>query len=861
MALKHRRTWLTTLTLLAIAAGVTWSFAQPGEQGEAPDPITLLPQHSLLFFSTDGHDEHASAWEQTAAHQAVDQSGLSALVDKTLDSVQVLADSQGAGPVAELLRGLISHVRNRGVSLAMTVVPPQGGPPLGYAVLVLHDGARFEEALSELVRAAADGELNFDTIDQAGRNVTFALIPDSPGVEIGWWQERGHLVVVAGIQAVNSALTVMTGDAPNATASPLYENYVAAERDFEAVTTGWLDMASIRQLVSGIPLPMETGPEAPGPLTVGEVLKMVGLSNLNSVVSVSGYKGPALWSETWVDAPGKRTGLLGMAEGAPLTLDDLPPMPFALNSFTATRFNLAKLYDEVLTAAYQLARFAPNEDAAAQIDGALNQAKEALGLDVRQDLLAHLGTVLCGYDDSQQGLLNMGAGFVVELKNPAAFKDGFDQLLVALGNLSEGAILTRRVEKQGREVVLLEFHPSPYSQAFCIDGNWLVIGSPQVVEAYLLRVDGNLPRWEPSPEHQAALDAMPGEFSSIAVSDPRGFINLISGLAPLAIDIAEMGMRESGEFPPDFEFPIHADDFPPAALISQPLFPNVAMVEVTADGIHSRSRTSLPAIPLVGSGDAVTTTAVVAVGVALLLPAVQQAREAARRTQSQNNIRQLTIGMHNYESAHRHFPSGTILNAELEPEQRLSWIVELLPYIEQNALYEGIDRSAAWNSEDNLQFVSNVIETLVNPGVAEGPTVFDADFNQVGATHYVGIGGLGEEGPTLGVKDPKAGVFGYDRRTRIADIVDGTSNTFMIGEASGNFDGDYGSWAQGGRATVLPFTQQPYINGPDGIGGPYNGGANFGLADGSVRFVSDEINPSIVEALTTIAGGEVVQDF
>jgi len=65
----------------------------------------------------------------------------------------------------------------------------------------------------------------------------------------------------------------------------------------------------------------------------------------------------------------------------------------------------------------------------------------------------------------------------------------------------------------------------------------------------------------------------------------------------------------------------------------------------------------------------------------------------------------------------------------------------------------------------------------------------------------------------------------------------------------------------GSNATMRSLTKQPYINGPDGIGGPYTGGCNMGLADGSVRFLSENIDPKVLEALATMAGGEVIGQF
>jgi hypothetical protein len=190
----------------------------------------------------------------------------------------------------------------------------------------------------------------------------------------------------------------------------------------------------------------------------------------------------------------------------------------------------------------------------------------------------------------------------------------------------------------------------------------------------------------------------------------------------------------------------------------------------------------------------------------------------------------------------------------------LSWIVSLLPYIEQQALFQQIDQTLSWKADANAQWLQMRIETLINAAVGEEDLArVDEDFDDsaYGRTHYVGIAGLGEDGPKRPVNDPKAGVFAYDRVTRMRDITDGTSNTVMISEASG----DYGPWGAGGRSTVRAFTQQPYINGPDGIGGPFPGGANMGRADGSAVFVSENIDPKVMEALSTIAGGEVVGDF
>ena len=614
----------------------------------------------------------------------------------------------------------------------------------------------------------------------------------------------------------------------------------------------------MRCLVSGIPLPLEQRDPAAPPVTVGNVLALFGLDGLNTIVTQAGYRGRAMWGETWVEAPAPRKGLLSLSDGEPLTLDSLPPLPTGLTTFAATRISLAKLYDEALAIVRQVLPLAPNEEAEAEFEEFLAVAEARLGFEIRDDLLAHLGSLMVMYDDPRQGLLSLGQGGLIELSNAEGFRKTLDKTLAMIDSESQGEFTVRRYTKHEREVVIGEAREVPlFAQALCVTDRWLVLGTPQTIEAALLRLDGRLPTWKPGPEHQQALHQMPSEFSAITVADPRGTVNVLMGLAPMALGFAKTGIRASGEFPPDFDIPLNVEDLRPAELVSGPLFPNVLVAEVTDEGSHYQSRASLPGIPSLASGDAATVGAVTGVGVALLLPAVQAAREAARREQSKNNLKQLAIAIHNYEATYGHLPSGTVPNADLEPEERLSWMVSLLPFLEQQALYRQIDQTEGWQSRENLRATANVIAMFLNPQAVEGETTTLPDGTEVGVTHYVGIGGVGEDGPFLPANDPKSGMFGIDRKSRFADVHDGLSNTVMISEATG----DVGPWAAGGRATVRSFTQQPYINGPDGIGSRFRGGCNMAFGDGAVKFISSDIDPSVMEALATQRGGEVGVGF
>ncbi|MGE0379165.1 MAG: DUF1559 domain-containing protein, partial [Planctomycetaceae bacterium] len=564
------------------------------------------------------------------------------------------------------------------------------------------------------------------------------------------------------------------------------------------------------------------------------------------------FKGRALWSEIDIDAPGPRRGLLSLSDQQAFTLADLPPLPAGSSSFSASSFDWGMAYDRLLEIAHEAENLLPPE-LHGQIDGAIAQANGILGFDLKADLLDPIGNVHVLFADSGQMPFGLGFGVAIEVDDADRLRKSIDALLELAVNEARGDLTVRRLDRDGRDVVLLEFAEGAASPAFCIGENWLTVGIvPQTVDAFLMREAGKLSRWEPAADVRAALAEVPQKFTAISVSDPRATYQFVLGFAPFLLGAAQAGMRQSGAFPPGFELPLSMADIPPAELVTRPLFPNVTVVGVDESGVKYTSRSSLSGIPFMGSMDGGTAVATSAVLVALLLPAVQQAREAARRTQSKNNMKQIMLGLHNYHDVNNSFPQGTHPNDDLAPEERLSWLTRILPYMDQANLYNQIDFEAGWEADANQQSLQTVLPFFVNPSVPDGP-LDDAGF---ATTHYIGLAGLGEDGPELPANNPKAGFFAYDRATHIRDITDGTSNTIAISDGSG-----HGPWGAGGAATIRPLTQQPYINGPDGIGGPHRGGVHVGLADGSIRFVSENIDPGVMEALVTISGGEVVGDF
>jgi Protein of unknown function (DUF1559) len=201
-----------------------------------------------------------------------------------------------------------------------------------------------------------------------------------------------------------------------------------------------------------------------------------------------------------------------------------------------------------------------------------------------------------------------------------------------------------------------------------------------------------------------------------------------------------------------------------------------------------------------------------------------------------------------------------VFNAGLTPERRLSWFVEVLLFVEQQNLYGRFDRKEGWDAPANRPAASTPLKTLRCPDWGR-----EAEPDPPYLTAYLGVAGLGADAATLPVGDRNAGVFGFDRRTALTAIKDGTSNTLLVLESTRN----NGPWTQGGPATArgLVPSEEPYL----GIGRQFGGthfaennmfgrgkslGCNAALADGSVRFLSEAIAPHVLEAGVTIAGGE-----
>jgi prepilin-type N-terminal cleavage/methylation domain-containing protein len=240
--------------------------------------------------------------------------------------------------------------------------------------------------------------------------------------------------------------------------------------------------------------------------------------------------------------------------------------------------------------------------------------------------------------------------------------------------------------------------------------------------------------------------------------------------------------------------------------------------------------------------------AIVAIFIGLLLPAVERVRTAAARVQCQNNMKQVAIALANYSDKHEGLlPAGTIVDSAAEPKQRLSFLVHLLPYLEQEGVYKKIDRKQGWDAPDNQLAAATPLRVFVCPAAPSTPK---------NEAYYVGVTGVGGDSATLPADHPRAGAFSYDQPRKAKDAA---TTLVMLETQSDNCP-----WAAGGSPTLrfLPRGEPKPIAADGAFGamhhesrwGKVSAAANALFADGTVRTLNADTAPEVLAAMACLTG-------
>ena len=241
--------------------------------------------------------------------------------------------------------------------------------------------------------------------------------------------------------------------------------------------------------------------------------------------------------------------------------------------------------------------------------------------------------------------------------------------------------------------------------------------------------------------------------------------------------------------------------------------------------------------------------AIISLFMGLLLPAIQSARQSARQIHCRNNLRQIGIALNAHHAAKTSFPVGVVeWRAARERNRRqLAWSAFLLPYLEEQSLYDQLDLTTPFDSLVNQAGAAQVLPVYICPVSERGSQLVDGR----GPSDYGGI--FGER--ITSRNDPPQGIMIMDKPVALRQVRDGASHTLIVAEDTRFGDGQ---WINGRNI----FDQAFAINaGPvfeNDIRSDHVGGAHGAMADGSVHFLSEETDLLVLAAMCTRAGRETI---
>lgn len=801
-------------TLFAVGAALGLSLLV--STARAADTLAAYaPGEKLIaLFEFDGLEGHRAAWGKTAAWRALHETKLGELVGdlagQAFDIIQKANPNPQKTKVSkDEFAKWVDHVKDHGFLVAFFGDPQS---PTGLAVI---RGAGQGEPSRVMATLFGPGKTpKAEPVEKAGRMV------HSFGQNSSWWVEGDDLILVE-TKGLDAVLAAIDGKGPKASNSPIRAALAKPRDGFEPVAVGFFDLAQL-------------GPPPPD-------FENLGLAGVKRIEFQWGFHGDALESFTRLVAPAPRRGMLSLLDQPAFTIDSLPPIPAGQTSFTALSFDLLKSYDQIAAISRKM-----DPAQAKALDASEKRVNEALGLDLRDDLLKPLGPQVVTYmlpvQAPQFGLPNP---MITGITNYAGLVVGVqtkDEKAVgeALGRVVE--LINKQVAEQmkgnpnppqfakgdgpGVEYVmnlagigmppLLE---QTFSPTITVGNGQLIVSGSRDAARKALDTAKAAPgeRWKATEAFMPLVERLPKEMIVLSVSDIRETLpEMLAGLPLMAAafnaQVAPMIKEQGG---PDVSLVVDPAKVPPADQLRALLFPASSAISVDDQGVTLHQRESLPSISSPAAAGTV---------VALLLPAVQAAREAARRAPCVNNLKQICLALHNYESANGHFP-GDITDKDGKP--LLSWRVAILPYMEQNELYNEFKLDEPWDSPHNKPLLDKIPMFYHCPSQSyPDPTL----------TNYQGFEGKGT-------------FFEKGTQIKLASFTDGTSNTLAVVEAA-----EGAPWT---KPADLHFDE----NAPPsfyGAGMKHAMGFNALFADGSVRFIKLATHPTVLKALITRNGGEVI---
>lgn len=616
------------------------------------------------------------------------------------------------------------------------------------------------------------------------------LHPDAP--HITWGVVRNYFIVGIGDGAVEGIM-----ERAKQKSVPTWLSEIQTKLPIERrATVTFVNVAGIKQLAG------------PGLGLQGQkVLVDLGLDNVQSMISVTGLDDKAFLSRSLIALDGPPKGVLSFLSGKPLTAADLQVIPADSTFAAVARFDVNKSIDIFLDV---VGSMDPRSKQAFQ--SGMSLLDDELGVKIRGDLLASLGDVWRVYTSpSDGGWIFPGITVVVDAREPERLQAAMRKLARLAAD--EGGVALRTSRFGDTDLHILQsresFGPAiMFSPTWAIHDGKLILGlSPNPVKGYLGRTD-DFRSLADVPEVAQALAAGKGG-TIVGYQDTRELIRIFYPLLPLVASGMSSQAQGAGI---DFDVAL----LPSAQALTRHVRPGVSVVTTTPAGIEFTARQTLPSF---------NPGAVVPIGAGLAIPAIGAARDAAQRNMATNQLKQIVLAAHNYADANRGFPPAFTAK---DGKPLLSWRVHLLPYLEENALYQEFHLDEPWDSEHNKKLVNRMPRIYANANLTleQGKTAF------------------------AGVRRPDA-IFAGEKGIQFQEITDGTSNTVMVIEIE---PANAVVWSKPDDFT--PDDKAP----AKGLHFRAGGVCLAAFADGHVSALSNRLRPEAWKALFTRNGGEVVSE-
>ena len=820
----HRRLTSSALVVAAIVATVlAGSSVASAQEDSLSSKVSSAAPESCLTWYQWANPYNADAASKNAVDRMMAEPDVSKFckdfTDK-LGQLPAMLIPDGAPPrmqiavetiAPQLIDGLL---RKQGCFFVegFEFTPDQGPKNLKLG-LVLELGDNADKTLGAIksLLNLTDAPLEKVTFDgQDGLKIT--MPPHGPFTEVGVVQHNGYLVAATSEEMTNEIL----GRMKQGEVASWLGQLQAKQKYVRTSALGTIDAATLKKRL--MPLADEQAVK---------VIEAIGLNNLERLDYSCGYAQTDFAQQFRIKFDGAPTGIFATFGDKGITDKDLAHFP--ADSFAALALSIdgKKVLDEATSILIQL-----DPNAAEDMARGMIQLQSQTGIDLRK-LFSNVGPTFTLHNGYSDGILS-GAQFRTTIQDPAWFEKTIDDVM-KLAQMQAGVPMSiDSIEQNGKAVKTMRFGgmPVPVEPSWMMNGDQMTMTLFPSTMASASKPDMAAPLTNKKSfaPYLQLLKPSDGKVIGFSYMETKYSFELFYGYACLA---SAMGKNMlAGQVDQVLPLPFsdeqmakvkaHLNDLqlPSCRSIAKHLTPEVGVIRKEKDAIVFEMHSTVAGSNL--------TIAIPGVAVGMLLPAVQAVREAARRTTSMNNLRQLSLASHNFASNYQRLPSG---DGPVRPGgPAVSWRVKLLPFIEEGNLYEQYNFDEPWDSENNMKVAKQMPATFMNPQstAQDGYTVYR------GVGGVSGVMGVNAEGESVG--------------RRFGEMSDGSSNTIMFVECPDHM--------------AVPWTKpdggiDPEKASPQQLQGNFSGGFNVSFCDGSTYFIASSLGTETFKALLGFDDGIV----